>query len=141
MVKGLYNNGEEEVLRAYFDANFTPPSTFYVGLFNDSVDALDDDAVMSDISTEPSDGSYARASLDPSTDFTYSFNSANNFQAIATNAQVTVDGVTSQDVDAWFIADASTGGTLLAAGSLSDTVQIPGGTSSVEITEVGVYLA
>lgn len=143
MAKGLYDSGEEDLIRAYFDPNFTPPSTLYVGLFLDSSDALADDAVESDISTEPTDGNYARTALDVGTDFALSFNTANNFQAVASNVDVTVGNVTQQEVDSWFIADdtQANGGTLLSGGSLAETVTVPGPYTDLQIGDVGLYIA
>lgn len=142
MAKGLYDGGEEALIRAFFDPNYTPPTTLYVGLFNDSADQLTDSAVESDITTEPTDGSYARTALDLSADFSYSFNAAGNFQATASNVGVTISGVTQQEIDAYLVATdtQANGGKLLDGGALTETTTI-GTADTYQIGTVGVYIA
>jgi len=80
----------------------TKPASVNVALFNDSTDALSDGSNVSDITTEPSGGAYARqsATLDGG-DFTNTDSGGDWQTTIADQTFDTSDS--SQDVDAYFI--------------------------------------
>jgi hypothetical protein len=73
------------------------------GLFNDTVDGLNDSSDIGGISTEPSGAAYSRQSATfDSADFTVQDNANSNWEAII--ADQTFDtSDSSQDIDAYFV--------------------------------------
>jgi len=103
MTTQLHDTGEEFIMDVVFrSGTLTKPTNVNVGLFNDSTDALSDGSNVSDITTEPSGGAYARqlATLDGS-DFTNTDSGGDWQTTIADQTFDTSDS--NQDVDAYFI--------------------------------------
>lgn len=104
MTTQLHDTGEEFVMDVVFRSDtVTKPSNVTVGLFNDSTDSLSDGSNVSDITTEPSGGAYARqsAAFDGG-DFTNA-NSGGDWQTTISDQTFDTSDST-QDVDAYFIA-------------------------------------
>lgn len=103
MTTQLHDTGEEYIMDVVFRSDtLTEPSSVDVGLFNDGTDSLSDGNNVSDITTEPSGGAYARQSASlASADFTNTDSGGDWQTTIADQTFDTSDS--SQDVDAYFI--------------------------------------
>lgn len=109
MAFGLKDNGETFVLQ-----NNLSNITLNIGLYNSS-DNLPDSAVLSDITTEPSNTNYSSQSV------SFSVGTTGDGDALlSSDSQVTFDFSdlsTQTDIDAYYISDGS--GQLLATGQLA----------------------
>jgi len=123
----LTDLGEEYTIKNAINATFT------VGLYNDSTDAISDANDLADITTEPSDGNYARQSA--------AFNAADisGDWGIQNGSTITFDVTnTTGTVDSYFIVvnfqatdtgDGSATDHLFATGSLSQSYDLSNITS------------
>jgi len=101
MASGLKNNGEVQILE---DAMGN--TQYEIGLYNDSADALGDDATVSDISSEPATADdYSRQTV---SGFNVSLNANSNGEAVAPQVTFNVSSNT-ESVDAVFVVNTSTG--------------------------------
>jgi hypothetical protein len=109
MAFGLKDNGETFVLK-----NNLSNITLNIGLYNSS-DSLPDSAVLSDITTEPSNTNYASQSV------SFSVGTTGDGDALlSSDSQVTFDFSdlsTETDIDSYYISDGA--GQLLATGQLA----------------------
>lgn len=95
MAGELHTIGEEFQVRHLYKGDVAKPASVTVGLYDDGTDALTEADDLSAITTEPSDGNYARqaVSLD-SADIVITKNANGNYQAELTN-----DGGTDLEFD------------------------------------------
>jgi len=101
MTAGLKNNGEVQILEDAMGS-----TSYEIGLYNDSTDALGDSATMSDITTEPSTADdYSRQTVNG---FNVSLNANSNGEAVAPQVTFNVSSNT-ETVDAVFVVNSSTG--------------------------------
>lgn len=139
----LTDLGEEYVLETALSG-----VTLTVGLYNDSTDSITDTEDLADITTEPSDGNYARQS---GVTFDLSDNGSGDWQLDNDN-QISFDVTnTTGTVDSYFIVanfqaddtgDGSATDHLIATGSLSqsrdlsqiDTLNLSAGTVGFSIS-------
>lgn len=139
----LTDLGEEFVI----DAVITQLGTEDIGLYDDSTDSISDTNDLSDITTEPSGGSYARQST------AFSAADSGGDWQIDSDSQLSFDlsDSTSGTVDSWFLevnfqaddtGDGSGTDHLLVTGSLQkerdvdsvDTLNVSAGTVGFNVT-------
>lgn len=123
MTQQLHDTGEE-----YYQDKLSG-ETFDVGLYNDATDALTDSEDLGDITTEPSDGNYARQA-----GVAFSSSDISGDWALTNDSQVSFDVTnTTGTVDSYFIVvnyqsdDKSDGGAtdhLLVTGALSQSYDL-----------------
>jgi hypothetical protein len=103
MTTQLHRTGEEFAVKKVFRTDeLGSVTTVSVGLYDDSTDGLSDTSGPSDISTEPTGGSYTRQTADLDTsDFTTEENSNNNWQAVIADQTFDVSD-SDANVDAYF---------------------------------------
>lgn len=119
-----HDGGEEYTIK--LEAGFISPATqITFGLFNDSSDNLNDNATLSDIGTEPTDGNYVRQSYSlDSTQFSVTKNANGNYQYTKDTFSWDVGGTTGT-VDSYF-AIINFGGSdrLVFSGSLDQSYDL-----------------
>lgn len=64
----IHKTGSEYILKVAMTGEVTRVTSVTMGLFNDSIDNLNHDSDMSDITTEPNDGNYSAQSINLDTD-------------------------------------------------------------------------
>lgn len=117
MTTQLHTIGEEAIQRDFFEESLDKPTSVDVGLYHDGEvsgdttngDDLTDDSALGDITTEPSDGNYARQTASfGTTDFS-SANAGGDWESII--GDQTFDMVdTTGTVDAFFFVITFTSG-------------------------------
>jgi len=124
MANQLHDTGEE-----YYQDKLDG-ETFTIGLYDDATDGLTDDLDVGDITSEPSDGNYARQNGEP-----FSTAKQDTDWTLTNDNQVSFNVTdTTGTVDSYFIVvnfdsdDAGDGGTardhLLATGALSQSYDL-----------------
>lgn len=82
MAENITTVGAEFMIKAFYTTEATKPSSISVALYDDSTDALTESDDMSAVTTEPTDGNYARLTYAfGTTDFTSAQDSNNDWQA------------------------------------------------------------
>jgi hypothetical protein len=98
----LHNTGEEYIFKVVMDRSVVAVATVSVGLFNDSVDNLNADSDLADITTEPDDGNYSRQTINLNdTDVTVRLE-AGHWEAVLAQIEFDVEDTTGT-VDSYFI--------------------------------------
>lgn len=126
-----YSNNK--VLDLFFGAtSFTPPPTLYVGLAQNT-------ANKRGMATEPSGGGYSRVALPNSTaNFPAANAGAKSNAAVITFPAPTADwGV----VQSLFLADAPTGGNVLAMADLTVPKSITNGSNAAKVAVGALFLS
>jgi len=136
MAATLTDLGEEWLLKTNADS-----ATLDVGLYNDSTDSIGETNDLTNITTEPSGGSYARQST------AFSARDVGGDWQLDNDAQITFDtSDSSQTVDSYFIVanfqatdtgDGSPQDHLIATGSLSQSYDL----SSVDTLNINANTA
>lgn len=131
MADELFQTGEEFIVRRTFGPSDVSTTQVELTLYNDATDALVDDSLIGDVTTEP--GTITRQTVDlDSAQISYTLNGNGNFQAEFEDQVFDTTGITA-DVDAYativnfqssVAGDGSASDNLFFAGLLDQTYDL-----------------
>lgn len=131
----LHDEGEQAILQAFFDEQYTVPANYYIGM-DDRASLAEGDTLTTVNATEPSGNGYARQPVaSDNVDFTIE-QDGGDWQAVSKTVTFTASGgpiPAAGVVDNMFLCDvvSGTGGKLIASAGLSTSRTILVGDSLI----------
>lgn len=128
MAENLTTLGAEFMIKTFFTTEATKPSSVAIGLYDDATDGLSESSDMGAITTEPTDGNYARLTYSfGTTDYSSGQNADSDWQAQFASKTFDLANTTGS-ADSYFIvanftagSDSSAADHLFAFGPLLDS--------------------